>query len=57
MIKGLIESSRPKTLLVGAAPVLLGSAYSYANFNNFKIEIFLLNLAKSEKTKYQERAL
>ena len=44
MIQGLIESSRPKTLLAGAAPILLGSAYSYAKFNNFKIEIFLLTL-------------
>lgn len=45
-LNGLIKSSRPKTLLVGIAPVILGSAYSYSKHpTDFSILIFLITLA------------
>ena len=44
-IQNLIQSARPKTLLVGASPVILGSAYAFSTNPNFSYLIFLLTLA------------
>ncbi len=43
-IKNLIISTRPKTLLVGAAPVILGGAYALHESTNFSLLIFFLTL-------------
>ena len=43
MIKALLISARPKTLMVGIAPVLLGSALAYSsNSTNFSLVLFSL---------------
>ena len=43
-IKNLIISTRPKTLMVGAAPVVLGSAHALHDSSNFSLLIFFLTL-------------
>ena len=43
MIHSLINSSRPKTLMVGLAPVLLGSAIAFKdNSQSFSFFVFIL---------------